>query len=113
MYCELYCAVQYALTMVWNQDVEIDPKLRIKSVPGRGLMRDRRSASEAKEQAFCARNLSQASSGGRFGEKVFNRLLLRLGDPPFVFQVLAPVQQGIKRTAAITKTARKRIGCTC
>ena len=113
MYCELYCAVQYALTMVWNQDVEIDPKLRIKSVPGRGLMRDRRSASEVKEQDFCARNSSAASSSGRFDRKASASLLLSLSDPPFVFHVAAPVQQGIKRTAATTKTARKRIGGTC
>lgn len=99
--------------MVWNQDEEIDPKLRIKSVPGRGVMHDRRSASDAKEQEFCAQNSGQAGSDERSGDKAFKRLLLRLGDPPFVFQVLAPMQQGIKRTAAITKMARKRIGGTC
>lgn len=113
MSCELYCAAEYALTMVWNQDVEIDPKLRIKSVPGRGVMHDRRSASDAKEQEFYARNSWQASFGRRAGDEAFKRLLLRLSDPPSVFQVLAPVQQGIKRTAASSKTARKRIGGTC
>lgn len=69
MHCELYCAAEYALTMVRNQDVEIDPKLRIKSVPGRGVMHDRRSASDAKEQGLCAQNLGLASFDELCGDK--------------------------------------------
>jgi hypothetical protein len=80
--CSVLCCGD-ALAMVW--DVEIDPKLRIHSVPSRGVKQDRRSASSAKEQPFQALILQQASPGGRPDGKNSGSMLLRLSDPLLCF----------------------------